>query len=127
MTRTKYFNQFKSQMDDMQSQLYRLEYDVHDVREGTEESNSLLQKQQQMLHELPKGLHRSLAALALLSARQFKECPNLVWMTPLAVEKKYLKNPKKWFTENTASSSSVHTCMNQATNPSRSRCHEHGL
>ncbi|KAI2503234.1 serine/threonine kinase [Fragilaria crotonensis] len=57
------------------------------------------QKQQQMLQELAKGVHRSLAALAILSADQFKECPNLVWMTPISVEKNDLRNPKNWFTQ----------------------------
>lgn len=65
---------------------------VDDVKKGVDESIARLQN-------LAKGLDRSLAALALLSASQFKECPNLVWVAPILVEKKYLRNPRKWCTQ----------------------------
>jgi serine/threonine protein kinase len=87
------------QLADMQSQLSGLTLDVHGVKMGVDESNARLQRQQKMLEKIAKGLHRSLAALALLSASQFKECPNLVWVTPISVEEKFLRNPKKWFTQ----------------------------
>ncbi|KAI2494865.1 serine/threonine kinase [Fragilaria crotonensis] len=66
------------------------------VRVGVERNNQLLQEQQEMLQRLASGLERSLAALSLLAANQFKECPNLVWVTPISVEKQDLGNPKKW-------------------------------
>ncbi|KAI2494587.1 serine/threonine kinase [Fragilaria crotonensis] len=66
------------------------------VRVGVERNNQLLQEQQEMLQRLASGLERSLAALSMLAANQFKECPNLVWVTPISVEKQDLGNPKKW-------------------------------
>jgi hypothetical protein len=49
-----------------------------------------------MLPWFAKGLDRSIAALALLSANQIKECPNLVWVSPISVEKKDRTTPKQW-------------------------------
>ncbi|KAI2492671.1 serine/threonine kinase [Fragilaria crotonensis] len=66
------------------------------VRVGVERNNQLLQEQQDMLQRLASGLERSLAALSLLAANQFKECPNLVWVAPISVEKQDLGNPKNW-------------------------------
>lgn len=45
-----------------------------------------------MLQALTTRLDQSFAMVALVFADQFKDCPNLVWMTPMNVEK-YLKNP----------------------------------
>jgi hypothetical protein len=84
----------------IQSQLSGLKFDVHGIEEDItidfDESNARLLKNRQMLQALTNGLDRSLAAVALLSADQFKECPSLVWMAPMSVAKKYQKNPKKW-------------------------------
>ena len=48
------------------------------------------------INNLAKGLDRSLAALSLLAAHQFEQCPNLVWVTPISVEKKDWRNRKHW-------------------------------
>lgn len=67
-----------------------------------------LEKQQQILVKLAKGLDRSLAALSLLAANQFRKCPNLVfWMTPISVEKKDWRNPKKWIKKTVTQNYSV--------------------
>ena len=39
-------------------------------------------------------------ALSLLTANQFKDCPNLVWVTPVSVEKKDWRNLKNWISRN---------------------------
>ncbi|KAI2492666.1 serine/threonine kinase [Fragilaria crotonensis] len=109
-----YFLQFESrfvgfqshlfgQVAGLQSQVSGLKFDLDgikdDVKVGFDENRAQLQKQLRVLMGLKKGLDRSLAALAHLSADQFKECPNLVWMTPVVVDKTILEHPKKWFTK----------------------------
>ncbi len=43
--------------------------------------------------------NRSLTAFALLSANPFKKCPNLVWMTPVSVDKDDRNTLLKWIRE----------------------------
>ncbi|KAI2501338.1 hypothetical protein MHU86_13136 [Fragilaria crotonensis] len=87
---------FQTKLDECLRQLHLVRSDLYVVHIGVEHTNELLQKQQQMLQRLTKGLNRSMAALALLSSNQFKECPNLVWLNPISVEKKDRFTPKKW-------------------------------
>jgi hypothetical protein len=35
-----------------------------------------------------------------LTANQFKECPNLVWVSPISVEDKDPRNPMNWIRNN---------------------------
>ncbi|KAI2492673.1 serine/threonine kinase [Fragilaria crotonensis] len=86
----------QTKVDECLRQVYLVRSDIYVVHVGVEHSNELLQKQQHMLQRLAKGLDRSLAALALLSANQFKKCPNLVLMTPLVFDEKFLKDPMGW-------------------------------
>ena len=73
------FNKILSRIDAAQVGVEGRIEEVYGVVKETKES---LQKQQEMLQRVAKGLDRSLAALSLLAANQFKECPNLVWVTP---------------------------------------------
>ena len=121
----------QTKLDECLRLLFLVRSDLYGVRLGVEHTNELLHKQQQMQQRLAKGLNRSLAALALLSSNQFKECPNLVWLNPFSVEKEDRYTPKKWIRDNvrqnTASSSSVHTRVSQGMNRLRSRCQKGGL
>jgi hypothetical protein len=38
----------------------------------------------------------SLTAMSLLAANAFKECPNLVWVTPMSVDKIEARSTKDW-------------------------------
>ncbi|KAI2491606.1 serine/threonine kinase [Fragilaria crotonensis] len=86
----------QTKLDECLRQLYLVRSDIYVVHVGVEHSNELLQKQQHMLQRLAKGLDRSLAALALLSANQFMDCPKLVFMKPLVFDEKFLKDPMGW-------------------------------
>ncbi|KAI2489093.1 serine/threonine kinase [Fragilaria crotonensis] len=86
----------QTKWDECFRRLDLLRSDFYVVKVGVEHTQELLQKQQHMIQRLTKGLNRSLAALALLSSNQFKECPNLVWLNPISVEKKDRSTPKKW-------------------------------
>ncbi|KAI2502796.1 hypothetical protein MHU86_11620 [Fragilaria crotonensis] len=86
----------QTKLDECLRLLYLVRSDLYVDHVGVEHTNELLQKQQQMLQTLAKGYNRSLAALALLSANQFKECPTLVWLTPISVEKEDWNTPLKW-------------------------------
>ena len=95
----------RTMMDECLRQMQLMRSDVYATRVGVEavygvvkETKESLQTQEEMLQRVTKGLDRSLAALSLLAANQFKECPNLVWVTPTLVDKKDWRNPKKWIT-----------------------------
>ncbi|KAI2503208.1 serine/threonine kinase [Fragilaria crotonensis] len=94
-------------LDECLRLLHLVRSDLYVVHVGVENTNELLQKQQQMLQRLAKGLNRSLAALALLSSNQFKECPNLVWWNPISVEKEDRSTPKKWIRDKVLQRSGV--------------------
>ncbi|KAI2494864.1 serine/threonine kinase [Fragilaria crotonensis] len=86
-------SQLFGQVAGLQSQLSGLKFDLdgikEDVKVGFDENRAQLQR-------LAKGLDRSLAALALLSANQFMDCPKLVLMKPLVFDEKFLKDPMGW-------------------------------
>ena len=86
----------QTKLDECLRRMDLMRSDFYFVKVGVEHTNELLHKQQQMIQRLAKGLSRSLAALALLSSNYFQKCPNLVWLTPISVDKKDLRNPKKW-------------------------------
>lgn len=51
---------------------------------------------QEKLQSLTYRQDRSLAALSLLTAKQFNDCPTLVRVSPISVEDKDLTNPMNW-------------------------------
>ena len=114
-----------------QSKLDKIIHRMNAVQVDVECNNQLPQKQQEMLQRLAAGLEWSLPALSLLATNQFKQCPNLVWMTPVSVTTGDLENPKTWIrsalSKNKRWSLFVHTRFNQVTNPLRSKCLKDGL
>jgi serine/threonine protein kinase len=82
--------------DECFRQLYGLRIGIDAANVGIQAANEGINAANDGINNLAKGLDRSLAALSLLAANQFKECPNLVWVTPISVEKKDWRNPKHW-------------------------------
>ena len=73
----------------MASILHGLEGSVHRTNQSFDENKELLTKQQLVLRGWQKDWTGPWQqALSLLAGNQFKECPNLVWVTPIAVEEK---------------------------------------
>ncbi len=77
-------------------QLNRLTSNMQDVKLVVDKIDQSTQKQLEMLQSLTNAQDRSLAALSYLTAKQFKECPNLVWVSPVSVEDTDLRNPMYW-------------------------------
>jgi hypothetical protein len=84
------------QLEILEKTFHRIDESVHGVKQSVDATYGSLQEQQEMLQNLQKKLDRSLAALSWLAANIVKGCPNLVWVTPMSVEKNYLRNPKNW-------------------------------
>jgi hypothetical protein len=56
--------------------------------------NELLEDQLKRMDKLAQGLDRSMVLLSLLAAEQSKDCPRLVWITPVLAAKSS-RNPKE--------------------------------
>ncbi|KAI2499332.1 serine/threonine kinase [Fragilaria crotonensis] len=75
----------------------------HGIKEGVDEVNAGqkgIKKVVDDVHagqkKLATGLNWALGALSLLTANEFKECPNLVVMTPSSIKEKNWSNPINW-------------------------------
>ncbi|KAI2493549.1 serine/threonine kinase [Fragilaria crotonensis] len=84
---------FDSCLRRIEAKVESLKVTVDGMKVGVDKTQQLMQSQQRMLQKLGKGLDRSLAVLALLAANLFRECPNLIWLTPISVN---ATNPMQW-------------------------------
>lgn len=84
---------FDSCLRRIEAKVESLNIKVDALQVGVDKTQQLMQAQQCMLQKLGKGLDRSLAVLALLAANRFRECPNLIWLTPISVN---AANPLQW-------------------------------
>ncbi|KAI2493975.1 serine/threonine kinase [Fragilaria crotonensis] len=82
--------------NDIPELLKNLKISVDEIHAGQKGIKKVVDDSHAWQKKLATGLNWALGALSLLTANEFKECPNLVLMTPSSFEEKDWSNPKNW-------------------------------
>jgi hypothetical protein len=90
-----YIGNLESKIDHVSLQVSGLTTSVDDMSKDVKRNTELLEEQLKRIDKLALGLDRNMALLSWLADRDSKDCPHLVWITPVSVRS---PNPKAWFT-----------------------------
>jgi serine/threonine protein kinase len=87
------FGNLESKIDKFSDQFSGLTASVDDMKRDVKRNTELLELQLTKIDKLAQGLDRNMSLLSWLADIHSKECPHLVWITPVAVTS---RNPKEW-------------------------------
>jgi hypothetical protein len=82
------------QMDDMKAKFCGLKARVDDINKSVQQNNEFLEEQSKKIDTLVRVFDRNMAMMSLHAAKHLKECPHLVWITP--VVSGAWRNPRNW-------------------------------